>query len=783
MLRKKALAFALAFALVLPMAYVPTTSYADTVVVSQSEQGKVVKAEGITVITDEFFNQYKDAEELYLSAPNKGSISNIGKLAEFRNLKTLSIKADNINGKDIKDVIYGLSNLTKIELKSRNFIDLGSVSNNVRQMSGHQKLEPIVQDVHLDKIIKKDEIDVPIKINGEAVSVSTDAMLAISTDALISVSTDPSLQIREIKGGIDNINPSKIKIKNYDKLVENGPVTLILSYNKTKNYQERSRSYKDVEFKGHIFLKLDQREFDVTVEGGSSDKISAKNGEEIKLNAPTLAGKKFVRWESNDDIVITNPTSSTNASFTMPNSDVKVTAKYEDYGKISDIRVTTDTMLMTTATTDVQLIISPDQYNDSITWTSSKANVATVDNKGTVTAKAKGETVITATTSLNKTASVIVKVVKEDLKEAKEEEQTPVGPTPPAPQPENPKEPPKPENNKDSENKQEPEKSQEPDKSKDPDKAKEPDKAQNPDKAKEPDKAKDSEKKSDSKDKDSKDSSNKNDKNSSSSSSGGGSSSSGKSSTSGGGGGGGGGSTSSKAKSEQKIAQIPSQAQTKDVKQEKVQNKVEEKLQTSKTQEEVSKEVKVSDKMTTKEAETKVNSLKDSDKITWSKEAVVKVVQKGIMQGNKGNFMPKKSVTRAEVAQVIANIIGEKAQTKVAVSDVNNNKWYAKAVQTVLENKIFTPDSKGNFRPQSDITRAELFVAIAKFKGVEPLNQTKAKEVLSKYKDVDSVPNWALGYVSALVEKGIVKGSNNKISVNDNLTREQLATIFANIVE
>ena len=193
--------------------------------------------------------------------------------------------------------------------------------------------------------------------------------------------------------------------------------------------------------------------------------------------------------------------------------------------------------------------------------------------------------------------------------------------------------------------------------------------------------------------------------------------------------------------------------------------------------------MKVSDKMTTKEAETKVNSLKDTDKITWSKEAVVKVVQKGIMQGNKGNFMPKKSVTRAEVAQVLANIIGEKAQTKVAVSDVNNNKWYAKAVQTVLENKIFTPDSKGKFRPQSDITRAELFVAIAKLKGVEPLDQTKAKEVLAKYKDADSVPNWALGYVSALVEKGIVKGSNNKISVNDNLTREQLATIFANIVD
>ena len=267
MLRKKALAFALAFALILPMAYVPTTSYADTVVVNQFEQGKVVKAEGITEITGEFVNQYENAEELYLSAPDKGSIRRIGKLAEFRNLKTLSIKADSINVDELKQAIYVLPNLTKVELKSRNSVVLSSMSNEARQ--GSQKIETIVQDVHLDKVIKKDIIDVPIKINGEAVSVSTDAMLAVSTDAMISVSTDPSLQIREIKGRIDNSNPSKIKINNYDELVKDGPVTLILSYNKTTYSNVKPGPVRNIQFKGYIFLKLEQREFDVTVEGGS----------------------------------------------------------------------------------------------------------------------------------------------------------------------------------------------------------------------------------------------------------------------------------------------------------------------------------------------------------------------------------------------------------------------------------------------------------------------------------------------------------------------------------
>ncbi|MGP1598012.1 S-layer homology domain-containing protein [Peptoanaerobacter stomatis] len=241
--------------------------------------------------------------------------------------------------------------------------------------------------------------------------------------------------------------------------------------------------------------------------------------------------------------------------------------------------------------------------------------------------------------------------------------------------------------------------------------------------------------------------------------------------------GGGGGGSSSPSKPVQKTAQTP----TKTVTQEKVQ----EKSQISQSYQETStKEIEVSDIMTVKEAEMTLNNLKDTKQITWSKQAVIKVIQKGIMSGDtNGNFMPKKSVTRAEVAQVIANIIGKKAQTKIEVSDVDNNKWYAKAVQTVLENKIFTQDEKGNFRPESKITRAELFVVIAKLKDIKPLDNTRAKEVLSKYTDLGSIPSWAIGYASALVEKGIVSGEDNKINANDMLTREQLATIFDNAIE
>ena len=734
MLRKKALAFAVAFALVLPMTYVPVKSYADTGIINRLEEGRVVRVEGVTEISQDFIDYNKDTvEELYLSAPDNKSIDGISKLGGLKKLKTLSIKSDNISINDLKDAITVLPSLSKIELKSRNSMDLGSISSEMRL--GSQKIEAVVQDVHIKEAIKKDVVDVPLKIKGEAVNVSADAMVVASTDAMITVSTDPSLGIQTKNGIIDNSDRSKIRIKDYDELVENGPVTLILSYNKiTYNKQ-----HKDIEYKGHIFLKLNEREFDVTVENGASNKTVSKANEVITLTADRIKnGQKFDKWVS-DDVNISDVESYTNASFTMPKKDVKVRALYKDFDKISNLEVTTDTMLMTTVTTDVQLKITPDEYTDVIAWSSSNEGVATVLDKGNgkaeVTAKAKGEAIITAKTSTNITAYINLKVETSSLPdiaeiEAKAREEA-----------------------EKAKAKEEAEKA----------------KAQEKESSREVerDRERETDKKADSKDK-------QNSNSNPSTPAGGGSTS---------GGGGGGGGSSSKPNSAQKIAEIPSKPATEEKAQENIAERLQGKTQDGSSEQELAKEVKVADKMTIIEAQTKVNSLKDLGKITWSKEAVVKVVQKGIMQGNGGNFMPKNTVTRAEVAQVIANILGEKSQTNIAVSDVKSNKWYAEAVQTVLENKIFTKDERGNFRPQSNITRAELFVVIAKFKGIAPLGQDKAKEVLSNYKDVDSIPNWALGYVSALVEKGIVNGSDNKINANDNLTREQLATIFANIVD
>ncbi|MGP1488320.1 MAG: S-layer homology domain-containing protein [Peptoanaerobacter stomatis] len=580
------------------------------------------------------------------------NIINIKRLAELKNLSWLDFWTGNITEDNLKYLISNLPNIKSIMFQTNEVIDFGDISN----IPGIETLNIKHIQQNIPMVLSTDTFDNPIKFKGEYAEVSPFATI-----------TDSNGDTKEVFG-IDNGNISKVKIKNFDKLIkEYAGEFLHLSNTIEINgiaYSTRIDAY---------ILKPEKVTHNITVDGGTSDKTTAKQGEIVNITADKLKdAKKFDKWTS-DDITISNPT-STKTSFTMPDKNVSIKANYKDYTPIQELKITTDNILMTTLTTDVQLQVTPANHNDELTWTSSNKNVATVDNKGTVTARAKGQCEITVTTLSNKTAKVKIKVATENIPSSS--------------------------GSSDDDNQ------------------------------------------------------NNNTNNTNKGTSGGG---------------GGGGSSSSK----------PTQTQTNKTTQEKEQSN-----QGQQEQKEQTKEIKITDIMTNKQATEKVNNLKDTKEITWSKQAVIKVIQKGIMSGDtNGNFMPKKSVTRAEVAQVIANIIGKKAQTKVEVSDVDNNKWYAKAVQTVLENKIFTQDEKGNLRPESKITRAELFVVIAKLKDIKPLDNTRAKEVLSKYTDLGSIPSWAIGYASALVEKGIVSGEDNKINANDMLTREQLATIFANIVE
>lgn len=97
---------------------------------------------------------------------------------------------------------------------------------------------------------------------------------------------------------------------------------------------------------------------------------------------------------------------------------------------------------------------------------------------------------------------------------------------------------------------------------------------------------------------------------------------------------------------------------------------------------------------------------------------------------------------------------------------------YAKEeIKALIEAGIINGNADGNFNPKDAITRAEFAKILAQLLDLEE-DATAA----SKFTDV---PEWALGYVGALVSAGITKGTGeNRFGSNENISRQELAVFF-----
>ena len=86
-----------------------------------------------------------------------------------------------------------------------------------------------------------------------------------------------------------------------------------------------------------------------------------------------------------------------------------------------------------------------------------------------------------------------------------------------------------------------------------------------------------------------------------------------------------------------------------------------------------------------------------------------------------GTFGPNRNMTRAEVAQMFyALLLNKNVTTTVAFSDVSADAWYAKAVNTLASLGMVSGYPDGTFHPDAPITRAE-FATIALAFAYEPL--------------------------------------------------------------
>ena len=122
------------------------------------------------------------------------------------------------------------------------------------------------------------------------------------------------------------------------------------------------------------------------------------------------------------------------------------------------------------------------------------------------------------------------------------------------------------------------------------------------------------------------------------------------------------------------------------------------------------------------------------------------------------------------------------AVSAVSFSDVSANKWYTEPIQFCVEKNYVSGYKDGTFKPDQSITRAEFSVIMNKFCKERGLIKEDAPLTNNPYKDVQ-LGKWYTQPVLNCAKAGVMTGySSSKFGVNDKLTREQAAVIFAKAI-
>lgn len=105
------------------------------------------------------------------------------------------------------------------------------------------------------------------------------------------------------------------------------------------------------------------------------------------------------------------------------------------------------------------------------------------------------------------------------------------------------------------------------------------------------------------------------------------------------------------------------------------------------------------------------SSFSDIKDGAWCCRAVSTLTNMGIIKGyTDGSFQPNKSITRAELATIIARFAKLDVNTKT-FSDINGH-WAQKNIELAAGNGWINGYEDGTFRPNNNITRAETFAMI-----------------------------------------------------------------------
>lgn len=144
----------------------------------------------------------------------------------------------------------------------------------------------------------------------------------------------------------------------------------------------------------------------------------------------------------------------------------------------------------------------------------------------------------------------------------------------------------------------------------------------------------------------------------------------------------------------------------------------------------------------------------------WAAEYIRTVAEKGLMQGSGGKFRPDEYITQAEVCATMARNQSLEADGEDSMEGIDETAWYAGEVNAVWAAGLLD-GLEADFQPNSVMTRADaaqLFANVLVQQGAALPDEKTTEETLASFNDAAEIPQERRAAVVLCMQKGLIKG-------------------------
>ena len=182
-----------------------------------------------------------------------------------------------------------------------------------------------------------------------------------------------------------------------------------------------------------------------------------------------------------------------------------------------------------------------------------------------------------------------------------------------------------------------------------------------------------------------------------------------------------------------------------------------------------------------------LNYFPDVPEQHWASCDIDKLAMNDVVVGYPDKmFKPNRNVSRAEFATMLVkgfNMDNCSLEPKCIFSDVPASNWANPMIAKAVDEQLLKGYPNGRFMPNNNVTRAEALTAMAKGLNNCSIDECKAKEILSKYRDGGRVPSWSQIPIATALENGALSDLPNSdmIMPDKAASRADISSMLQNI--